>query len=86
MAHLVTVNPLDVRVETGTGVRSKSNSRTLAPLLPSKEMCTLFGMSFYLAWMSSQTTVVPSVLAKGYNLSRRSCGDAGGGQVAEMAS
>ena len=35
--HLVMVRPLEVRVLTGTRERSKSNSRTRAPLRPSRE-------------------------------------------------
>lgn len=65
IAHFVTRRPFDVLVLTGTGVRSKSNSRTLAPERPSKETWIDFGMSFSFSDTCSQMSLEPSVLAKG---------------------
>jgi len=50
--HLVTVRPLEVRVLTGTADRSKSISRTRAPLRPSRNTRSDLGMSFSFALTS----------------------------------
>lgn len=46
IAHFVTVRPFAVLVLTVTGVRSKSISRTRAPLRPSRLTWRLLGISF----------------------------------------
>jgi len=49
--HFVTVTPFAPRLLTGSSVRSKSNSRTRAPLRPSSETWSDFGISFSVAAM-----------------------------------